>query len=209
MKTIYLLIAFMLVAGSPAFAQHTVHSIGYIGCSNTRDSVTGYHAVSGNKNYLWPSYGIDRGRIDLWAKEPSSYWTLFQSMVNLYGTPRVVWVELCENAQQFPNSYAQVVSMLGVLKQKVATAIAYISAINGYNPTLCSLMGNLTPTGLAQANADTNAWASKAVSDGLAQAGPVMGPLTPQLVKSDNCHPNQAGMELLGQQLHDFFDTLN
>jgi len=54
---------------------------------------------------------------------------------------------------------------------------------------------------------DTNAWTAQAVANRLAQTGPVMGPLTPQLVATDNCHPNQMGMMLLGQQLRNFFDT--
>jgi hypothetical protein len=198
----------MLAMCSPASAEYSAHSIGYIGCSNSRDSVSGYHAIS-SANRMWPAYATGGGRIDLWATASSSYWTSFQGMVITYGTPKAVWVQLCENVPLMPNTYAQVVAMLEILKSQVPTAIAYISAINGYHPAaLCPSMGPLTPSGLAQGNADTNAWAAQAVIDGLAQAGPSMGPLTPTLV-TDDCHPNQAGMGLLGQQLQNFFDTLH
>jgi hypothetical protein len=206
MKIVGLLVAFMVAIGSPAYAQ--VNSIGYIGCSNSRDSVIGYHATVGNKNYLWPAYNIGGGSIEQWADIWSPYWMAFQGMVASYGKPRAVWVQLCEKLPEDPVTYAQVVAMLGNLKNKVPGAVAYISAINGYSPsTLCHLMGNLTPAGLAQGNADTNAWALQAVKDGLAQAGPIMGPLTPQLVLTDDCHPNDAGMALLGGQLKNFFDN--
>jgi len=189
-------------------AQYSAHSIGYIGCSNTRESVSGYHAISGNKNYLWPPYNMGGGRIDLWADASSSYWMSFQGMVSTYGKPKAVWVQLCENVPDAVNNYAQVTAMLGILKSKIPTAVVYISAINAYNPaTLCPLMGPLTSSGLAQGNVDTNAWALQAAIDGLAQVGPVMGPLTPQLVLTDDCHPNDAGMALLGGQLKSFFDN--
>lgn len=204
-KTICLLLGLCAPASAaPASAQHT-NWIGYIGCSASRDSVAGYHAVPGNKNYMWPSYDTGDGRIDRWADPSSSYWTLFQGMVNSYGQPQAVWVQLCEQLPTHPNTYAQVKAMLSILKSKAPAAVAYISAINAYNPpTLCRSLGT---SGQGKTNTDT--WAAQAVAQKLAQAGPVMGPLTPATVISDDCHSNQAGRNLLGQQLQSLFDTLN
>jgi len=194
-------------SGSPSSTPAALgpHSVGYVGCSNTRDSVTGYHAYSGDKDLFWPSYDTGGGAIEKWADPNSSYWGLFDQQVARYGQPSVVWVELCEQTENRLDTYAEVQELFANLKRHAPNAAYYISAINAYDPYagLCAFMGT---TG--QGESDTENWRDGAVAAGLAKLGPPMGPLTSSNTISDGCHPSAAGERLLGGQLAQFFDTL-
>jgi hypothetical protein len=165
------------------------NSIGYIGCSNTRGSVAGYHRVAGNKGRIWTPYNTGGGRIDLWQPPTSTqYWTLYQQQLALYGQPKAVWVQLCERYQDASgafhiNTYSQVQTMLA-----------------------SSIMGSQ-----GQGETDTQSWAQQAVNEGLGLAGPKLGPLTLSLISSTDpthCHPSTEGENFLGRQLIAFFDRL-
>ena len=201
-------LAAALLGSAPAHAQIGVHKIGYVGCSNTRDSVTGYHNTKGNRNLFWTPYNTGGGTIDLWANSKSSFWSLFSEQIQNFGQPQVVWVELCENFIKVPDTYAEVQQLLANLKVHAPNAEVFISPINTYNPSagLCTLMGTA-----GQGETDTNSWALQAVAAQLASAGPVLGPLTKTLIQSTDatqCHPNSQGELLLGGQLVQFFDML-
>ncbi len=180
-----------------------VHSIGYIGCSNSEQSVTGYHTIAGNANLLWPAYATGGGIISEWATPTSSFWKEYDQMVTTEGQPTKVWVQLCEKASTQLNTYSDVQAMLSNLKQHSPNATVYISAINQYNPpTLCRLMGTN-----GRGYPDTVQFAATAVAQGLAYAGPKLGPLDSTLVVPDGCHMNTAGETLIGQQMVNFFDA--
>jgi len=186
-----------------AAQQIGTQRIGYIGCSNTIDSVIGYHSIAGNLNRFWPPYKTGGGSIEQWAQSSSSYWNAYKTELASYGQPPLVWVQLCENYVARPTTYTSVESALAILKQLSPRTTIYISAINVYNPlTLCRLMGTN-----GQGETDTNSWRDRAVAAGLARLGPEMGPLTAQILIDDQCHPNSAGKALLGNQLKTFFDT--
>jgi hypothetical protein len=189
---------------SRAGAAQTGHVVGYIGCSNSLDSVNGYAATPG-KQLMWPGYNTNGGRIDLWAQSDSPYWLAFGQMVLQQGPPKAVWVQLCEDLLRQRDTFTEVQSMFANLRHHAPGATYYVSAINIYNPLagLCSFMGQQ-----GQGETDTTNWAGQAAKTGLAKQGPQMGPLTASLVVSDGCHPNQAGSTLLGKELHAFFDNL-
>jgi hypothetical protein len=198
---------------SSACAAPPPHSIGYVGCSNTLDSVIGYQFTPGAESF-WPIYDINGYSIELWARTDWLHtwfageretWQAFTRQVELYGRPKYVWVQLCENYSKEPDTYAQVRSLLTVLRTHMPQVDVFVSAINAYQPKtdLCKAMG---PQG--QGETDTIRWRDQAVADGLAKKGPDMGPLTASLTIADGCHPNKEGMLMLGRQLHDFFDTL-
>jgi hypothetical protein len=201
----------ILLGPAPAHAQIGVQKIGYVGCSNTRDSVNGYHSTKGNKNLFWPAYDTGGGTIDVWANSKSSFWALFSEQIQNHGQPQAVWVQLCENLTKVQDTFAEVQQLLANLKvhaSNVPTAEIFISPINTYNPTagLCTLMG---PTG--QGETDTNSFTLQAVGAQLASPGPVLGPLTKSLILSTDptqCHPNSQGKLLVGGQLMQFFDNL-
>ena len=173
------------------------HSIGYVGCSNTADAVTGYYLVP-NRGLFWQPYPTGGGSLDLWTSGSSQYWSLFDQQVQKYGQPSKVWIEICERAAA-PLDFAMVQEMFAILRQRAPSATYYISPLNSYSPSnICAITG---PNGVADA---TNL-ASEAVSNGLALSGPTIGPLTSQNTVSDMCHPNTSGESLLGSQLASFF----
>ena len=182
----------------------TVHSIAWVGCSNSWQSVVGYHATPGNQNLFWDTarYNTGGDRVDQWAISIFPAWRLFDIQVQHYGQPSEVWVQLCERYDTNPSTYAQVRSIFSILKNHAPNATYYLSAINIYNPTnICSFMG---PSG--QGETDTLAWRDQAVAEGLALRGPDMGPLDATNTNGGLCHPNDAGELLLGRELKDFFD---
>jgi len=62
------------------------HSIGYVGCSNTADAITGYYLVL-NGEPFWQPYPTGGGSLDLWTSGSSRYWSLFDRQVQKYGQP--------------------------------------------------------------------------------------------------------------------------
>jgi len=173
------------------------HSIGYVGCSNTADAITGYYLVP-NGGLFWQPYPTGGGSLDLWTSGSSRYWSLFDRQVQKYGQPSKVWIEICERAAA-PLDFAMVQEMFAILRLRAPSATYYISPLNSYSPSnICTVTG---PNGVADA---TNL-ANEAVSKGLALAGPTIGPLTSQNTVSDMCHPNTGGESLLGSQLASFF----
>ncbi len=173
------------------------HSIGYVGCSNIADAVTGYYQVP-NGGLIWQPYPTGGGSLDLWTSGSSRYWSLFDQQVQRYGQPSKVWIEICERAAA-PLDFAMVQELFAILRQRAPSATYYISPLNSYSPSnICAITG---PNGVADA---TNL-ANEAVSKGLALAGPTIGPLTSQNTASDLCHPNTSGESLLGSQLARFF----
>jgi hypothetical protein len=200
---------------APVDAKLRMQSVGYIGCSNSRDSVRGYHQTSGNLKYFWPTYNIGGATIQEWANPNSTYWLLYKQMIAQYGQPVVVWVQLCERYST-PANYTQVQTMIHNLKAVSPNAIIYVSAINLYTPlNLCPLMGRN-----GEGESDTVAWREQLVSSNLVKRGPGsvsgepggssygLGPLTNRNTLSDLCHPNADGTTLLGEQLKTFFDAL-
>jgi hypothetical protein len=188
------------------------HKVGYIGCSNSQDTVDGYHLSAGNKNYLWPSYDTGGGSIDKWASARSPYWTSYSAMLKTYGQPKYVWVQLCERALPGSfNTYDQVKRMVRNLKRKSPHATVIVSGINDYSPNLglCHLMGTASATSPGNGVYDTKLWADQLVADKLVRIrGPYLGPLTARLTLNDGCHPNRAGRRLLGNQLRKVIDVL-
>jgi len=184
--------------GAVAASSLAPHSIGYVGCSNTADAVSGYYMVT-NNGLFWRPYSTGGGSLDQWANPSSQFWVNFDAQVRQYGQPSEVWIQICERATN-PLTYSIVQQTFSILGQHAPSASYFISPLNSYNPSnICSLTG---PNGVA----DATTLANEAVSNGLAAAGPVLGPLTAQNTQSDLCHPNTAGEILLGGQLASFFD---
>ena len=213
--------------------KYAPQTFGYIGCSNTHDTVYGYHIAPGNKNLFWPfgsrtEYPIEGKTILFWSQTNNPIWQKFDQMKARYNgsqDPPVIWVQMCENLDQTESNYGQgsyndVVNMLKNLKAHSPTSIIYISPLQSYDPvTLCIKMG-----AGGHAVAELTGWADKAVSDGLALRGPgsrsdglyPLGPLTAQNSFKDRCHPNGdpvhgpgTGAEFLGSQIMNFFDNLS
>ena len=194
-----------LLNASEVFAASPAqYSVGYVGCSNTEDTVGGYYLVS-DENLFWRPYDTAGGTLDRWANPNNgfvtNFWANFDQELQRYGQPLKVWIQICEDAQR-KLTFEDVQKTINLLRERVPRAKYYISPLNSFSPTdICQITG---PNGVQDA---TNL-ADEAVSSGLALQGPILGPLRgSQTLPPGMCHPNTAGQTLLGSQLASFFDA--
>jgi len=71
-------------------------SIGYIGCSNTRETVEGYHYLGGKKMWDYERrYGS--GTLLDWSRnlEDSKYWDVFDELLKKHPETKTIWWQLC------------------------------------------------------------------------------------------------------------------
>jgi len=190
-----------VTTGSTTIPYPTGRTIGYIGCSNTEDAVAGYQMVTAPSNsHFWYAYNTGGGTLNKWANTPNNnfYWTGYQQQVANYGQPKIVWIQICEETTVLLTPL-MVNQTIANLRSFSPNAKIYISPLNTYDPVgSCKLTG---PNGVQ----DATRLANQAVAEGLALAGPILGPLNSQNTV-DGCHPNQAGMILEGNQLNAFFN---
>ena len=185
--------------GAPG--TYGLHSIGFIGCSNSWMTVQGYQETPGNEGRLWDPYGTGSKTIGRWADAGDPIWDAFDKKVEEFGQPVAVWVQMCEDERQ-PATFDDVAEMLANLADHVTTRTFYISPLNSFSPELlCDRMG---PDGIE----DLIQFADEATDEGLAERGPDVGPLSATTTRPDHCHPNDEGRLLVGGQLAEFIDDL-
>jgi hypothetical protein len=185
------------------------HSIAYVGCSNTWDTVQAYDRYSNQSLFWsWQYYNTGGGTLDRWANLSSHYWTMYKQQLKTQGQPQDIWFQICEFAGNVPEAFSQVQTVISNLRSLSPNAVIYVSPLNSYNPSnICGITG---PNGVSDATKNANL----TVAAGLALAGPgayglpVLGPLTASTTV-DGCHPNDAGLAILGPQMASFFDSLS
>ena len=171
-------------------------SIGYIGCSITQISVSGYNNVTDGGLFWNPAYPTGGGIINDWTNTSSPYWANFDRELGSFGQPRVVWMQVCV-ANPSPANFSMVVSAVQILRSKVPNATIFISPLATYGPGASCTFGNVT---------GSYSLASKAVADGLGHQGPFLGPWTAAEMGGADCDPHTtAALELVGTQLARFF----
>jgi len=199
---------------------------GYIGCSNTHDTISGYHLASDTAHLFWPfdRYHIEGMSVPHWIEPNSRAWIQYEHMTMRFNggnDPPVIWVQMCVDLNMREPNYGpidfnDVVTMLQLVRQHAPNSIVFVSPLQSYDPpTLCAKMG---PDG---AEIPTMMqWLHRAVAMGLAYPGPGvdgitnLGPLTSKTVIADGCHPSGfphppgPGSVFLGKQLAGFFDHL-
>ena len=185
-------------------------TVGYVGCSDTWMTIQGYY-MQPNAGLFWDAdSAYSGGGIDNsgWANASTHYWTTYDQEVSVYGQPKAVWVEDCGSgvdgtAADDATVWSLIQQFFVILKEKSPSATVYMSSINDFLPN-----GTCPRTGLTDVP-QTERMTRLAVADGLALAGPIMGPLVLNgTLDSSRCHPNTAGELLLGSQLVQFFDGL-
>lgn len=172
--------------------------VAYIGCSQTKLAVLGYENLGGTRFEVYETGG---GQINLWSRDDGEYWAAFDAAV-AGKTLTAGWMEICITASnETTTTYQDVEDALAVFRSKLPEgASIYASGLEIYQPVdSCGIAGPTVP-------ALTRQYADQLAADGLAARGPDLGPLTPGST-TDGCHPNAAGMELVGGQLLTFFGS--
>lgn len=184
--------------------------IGYVGCSMTVDAVEGYLELGGGS--LWPSAeeNYSSGGVTYWAENLSginSYWDWFQQALIDRPDTTVIWWQLCALSKQDGNDRTLLEDARAVrdeIKRLAPEATIYVSAQPSYSDPgspadpVCRIAGADGPQRMEEL-------AAELVSEGGVEQGPVLGPLTPDLLLDDGCHANSEGELFMGQQLADFF----
>jgi hypothetical protein len=176
--------------------------VGFVGCSVTRDAVQGYHIGGGTR--MWFARGISYGggSIGRWSRAigtPSGLWRDFTTLLADNPGTATIWVQLCTSRSSPEDSYDAAVRVIDELQERVPGASVYLSAQPAYDGHDCGIAG---PTGPQ----DMQAIVDQLVADGIGLPGPVVGPLE-QGETVDGCHGNEPGMQLMGDQLAEFFGS--
>jgi hypothetical protein len=168
-----------------------------IGCSNTNHAAAGYGDLS------------DLGHLinTAWAGHTIEYWATNTAPWDEHYLPLrpdegfdSAWLNLCERADQ-GLTLENVELVLSKIWEIDPNIPVWISPLNYYEGEGCLVTnGNQVPTeGAVIADA-------LVANDDLLMRGPDLGPLSDELLRADECHPNRSGTEFLGSQLVAFFD---
>ncbi len=186
-------------AAKLANLPHNAHTWGFIGCSNTHDTLWGYQNVS-SKDLFWPAsfghdsdpnnvggyaYHLEGQTVYKWSNPNSPGWSQFKRMIDTYDhgqSPPVIWVQLCEDVHRSQRgtyhvtTYQELVDMLKNIRVYAPKSAIYLSTLNtwGKNPdgTWFCTLENGTPPDPTDGIAHTTSLADQAVTAGLALAGP-------------------------------------
>lgn len=207
----------------------TSEVIGFVGCSNIRDSVQGYQDNSGTKFWVPVDDTYAGGTVVKWGNLSSSYWTEFDQFLNNYPSTKTIWWGLCtysSDRESNAENTSAAKKVLAQIKARIPGVTIYVSAMNDYvSPHICRLTGSDGPSRM-------RTLASTLVANEGLKTGPAMGSLiyydldtsdqqsgSPYFVnssgatasnnqtKDDGCHPNDAGDIYLGSKLISFFGS--
>jgi len=177
-------------------------TIGFIGCSNTRETVEGYHYMGGTQMWDYERH-YGSGTILDWSKnvDDSKYWNVFDKLLKKYPNTKTIWWQLCimDNNRATSVEHADIV--LNEIRKRIPNVVIYVSALADYTDGVCSITGTF---GLEKGKElvpilDTN---NQDVF-----AGPVLGPMSMKETAKDGCHLSSPdGKRKLGTQLKEFFD---
>lgn len=199
---------------SPVRAQvnpYEAPRIGVGGCSNTTDFLEKYPRYSTVDNVWHQNVQMGGGHLAAWADitgEGVPYWNIFQSNLQTYGA-HSAWFMMCiRTAWTSPDGMtfeqqAMITTVVNHIRSLTSPNFeVYISPLNSYIDNDCSAHG---PYGVANAT-ELADWAA---ASGLGLRGPDLGPLTPEMVSADNCHPSSLGKKLGAEQIAAFFDQVD
>ncbi len=194
--------------------------IGFVGCSNSRDTVLGYRADAGTKMWVPTTNTYGGGTVTKWTDD-NTYWSQFDQLSTMNPGTKVIWWSFCTYPPTKDNetdaaNYASALSIINTLNSKIPGVTIYASALNTYvAPHVCSITGADGPSRMQNL-------VNQLVNEGRVKTGPVVGSLlswesdgdpnnsagatqSNDQTKSDGCHPNTVGEAFLGQSLINFF----
>lgn len=190
-----------LLAKAAAMKDHAV-SVGYIGCSNTRQTVEGYQLLGGTK--MWPyEKRYDSGAVRDWAQNAekgNKYWGVFDELLAVHPNTRAIWWQLCIR-QEDDTEYEDGILILEAIRKRIPGVKIYVSPLPGYTDGVCGITGT---SGLEKAKELAQKLDAEHAD---VLPGPVLGPMTPADTDDDGCHLSiPDGLRKLGKQMKEFFD---
>jgi hypothetical protein len=201
------LAALAVTASTPAAARAqgpppAGGTVGYLGCSMTRDSVAAYRHMGGRR--LWETIDYGGGGLARWenGKYHAPYWARFDAALAAHPETAEIWWQLCLNNETGDESdavlYRLALSVLDQLRSRVGTMPVVVSPQPDYVPPhVCKLTGADGPRRMREL-------ADRLAREGLVLRGPDFPALQPSQLR-DRCHPNDEGAPLLGAVLAERF----
>ena len=180
-------------------------TIGYIGCSNTRETVEGYYHMGGKKMWSYERrYGS--GTILDWSRnldKGSKYWKVFDELLEKHPNTKSIWWELCIMDEDRTTNYENAEIVVKEIRTRIPNVTIYVSALADYTDGLCEITGTW---GLEKGKELMQELDAKNENIFL---GPVLGPMSKKETAKDGCHLSSPdGKRKLGIQLKDFFDNI-
>lgn len=184
--------------------SHT--SIGFVGCSNTRQTVQGYNLVGGKAIWVVDERNIheyDGGAVRNWAEKENKFWKIFDNYLKNNPNTSAIWWQLCIRKEEAAMTYEDALPVLEILRKKIPGVIIYVSPLAEYTENVCELTGT---EGIKRAKSLAQELDSRNED---VRAGPFVGPLRLADISNqeDHCHPHKEGAMKMGRQLKAFFDT--
>lgn len=185
-------------------------SIGYIGCSNTKQTVYGYHAVGGKNIWVGSErrlHDYDGGAVIDWARgaeKGKGFWKVFDRYLAENPHTTAVWWQLCIRKDEAEMTYDNAVPILHALRKRIPHVTIYVSPLAEYAENVCEITGM---EGIERATSLAQELDSR--NDDVFP-GPVLGPLYLSEItdkEKDRCHLNEEGMRKLGEHMKKFFDV--
>ena len=110
-------------------------TIGFIGCSNTRQTVYGYRWANGKNMWLVDRDDIhdyDSGAVIQWAESQGDFWDVFDK--NLAKNPRTtkIWWQLCLPRDQAGITYEEALPVIDELRKRIPNVSIYVSPLAEY-----------------------------------------------------------------------------
>src|SRR3989344_4032383 len=180
-------------------------TIGFIGCSNTRETVEGYHYVGGTKMWDYERH-YGSGTLLDWSRDvdDSTYWNVFDKLLKKYPNTKTIWWELCIMDKERTTSYEHANIILNEIRKRIPSVVIYVSALAEYTDGVCEITGTW---GLEKGKELVQEIDLKNQDVFL---GPFLGPMSLKETAKDGCHLSSPdGKRKLGTQLKDFFDGSN
>lgn len=179
-------------------------TVGFIGCSNTGQTLYGYRLAGGTK--MWyvnqdTLHGYDGGSVIEWVRN-DDFWELFDKHLAQNPNTNKVWWQLCISQDQADVTYDDALPVIEKLRKKIPDVKIYVSPLSEFPDHICEITG-------AEGIERSKSLAQELdESNGDVYNGPIVGPLYPREIRpqEDHCHPNEEGMGKMGRQLKEFFD---
>ncbi len=184
----------------------TVGDIGFIGCSNTSQTVFGYFLEGGERFWSFSESDLhqyDGGAAISWAQNRNGYWETFDTFWRMNPETNTIWWQLCIRKEEAEMTYEDAFPVIEHIRSAYPNVTIYVSPLTEFTGEVCELTGI---EGIERAKSLATELDER---NEYVLLGPILGPLGPNDIGEgdDHCHPDEEGARMLGNQLRLFFDT--